>query len=198
MTGAWAPNGIYGFRERLVASFGNCVAKDIQAGCAALINAQTEEKSPSSMWNEVSKTLGGNPTNTAWSEAYSALEQGVADGVEAPLSLLYSSKLYETRPNISLTGHVVATTSILMSQKVYDSLPDDAKKALDTVGRAESAKRIPKIQALETEFRKTLEDKGIRFNDVDKSSFFEAAAKVPDAFPEWTPGVYDKMNDIIK
>lgn len=153
---------------------------------------------PTKMWNEVSKTLGGNPTNTAWSEAYSALEQGVADGVEAPLSLLYSSKLYETRPNISLTGHVVATTSILMSQKVYDSLPDDAKKALDTVGRAESAKRIPKIQALETEFRKTLEDKGIRFNDVDKSSFFEAAAKVPDAFPEWTPGVYDKMNDIIK
>ncbi|MDO5897687.1 TRAP transporter substrate-binding protein DctP [Agrobacterium sp. Azo12] len=153
---------------------------------------------PTKMWNEVSKTLGGNPTNTAWSEAYSALEQGVADGVEAPLSLLYSSKLYETRPNISLTGHVVATTSILMSQKVYDSLPDDAKKALDSVGRAESAKRIPKIQALETEFRKTLEDKGIRFNDVDKSSFFEAAAKVPDAFPEWTPGVYDKMNDIIK
>lgn len=153
---------------------------------------------PTKMWNEVSKTLGGNPTNTAWSEAYSALEQGVADGVEAPLSLLYSSKLYETRPNISLTGHVVATTSILMSQKVYDSLPDDAKKALDTVGRAESAKRIPKIQALETEFRKTLEDKGIRFNDVEKSSFFEAAAKVPDAFPEWTPGVYDKMNDIIK
>ncbi|MCS4243327.1 tripartite ATP-independent transporter DctP family solute receptor [Rhizobium sp. BIGb0125] len=153
---------------------------------------------PTKMWNEVSKTLGGNPTNTAWSEAYSALEQGVADGVEAPLSLLYSSKLYETRPNISLTGHVVATTSILMSQKVYDSLPDDAKKALDTVGRAESAKRIPKIQALETEFRKTLEDKGIRFNDVDKSSFFEAAAKVPDAFPEWTPGVYDKMNGIIK
>ncbi|MBD9387990.1 TRAP transporter substrate-binding protein DctP [Agrobacterium sp. AGB01] len=153
---------------------------------------------PTKMWNEVSKTLGGNPTNTAWSEAYSALEQGVADGVEAPLSLLYSSKLYETRPNISLTGHVVATTSILMSQKVYDSLPDDAKKALDTVGRAESAKRIPKIQALETEFRKTLEDKGIRFNDVDKSSFFEAASKVPDAFPEWTPGVYDKMNDIIK
>lgn len=153
---------------------------------------------PTKMWNEVSKTLGGNPTNTAWSEAYSALEQGVADGVEAPLSLLYSSKLYETRPNISLTGHVVATTSILMSQKVYDGLPDDAKKALDTVGHAESAKRIPKIQALETEFRKTLEDKGIHFNDVDKSSFFEAAAKVPDAFPEWTPGVYDKMNDIIK
>ena len=153
---------------------------------------------PTKMWNEVSKTLGGNPTNTAWSEAYSALEQGVADGVEAPLSLLYSSKLYETRPNISLTGHLVATTSILMSQKVYDSLPDDAKKALDTVGHAESAKRIPKIQALETEFRKTLEDKGIRFNDVDKASFFEAAEKVPEAFPEWTPGVYDKMNDIIK
>ncbi|AYM14687.1 hypothetical protein At1D1108_50610 (plasmid) [Agrobacterium tumefaciens] len=153
---------------------------------------------PTKMWNEVSKVLGGNPTNTAWSEAYSALEQGVADGVEAPLSLLYSSKLYETRPDISLTGHLVATTSILMSQKVYDALPDDAKKAIDTVGRAEPAKRIPKIQALETEFRKTLEDKGIKFNDVDKASFLEAAAQVPASFPEWTPGVYEKMAETIK
>ncbi len=153
---------------------------------------------PTKMWNEVSKVLGGNPTNTAWSEAYSALEQGVADGVEAPLSLLYSSKLYETRPNISLTGHLVATTSILMSQKVYDSLPADAKNAIDTVGRSESAKRIPKIQALETEFRKTLEDKGIKFNEVDKSSFLEAAASVPKSFPEWTPGIYEKMLEIEK
>ncbi|ODT76168.1 MAG: hypothetical protein ABS76_31890 [Pelagibacterium sp. SCN 64-44] len=148
---------------------------------------------PTKMWNEVSRVLGGNPTNTAWSEAYSALEQGVADGVESPLSLLYSSKIYETRPHISLTGHLVATTSIIMSQQVYDNLPEDAKKALDTVGRAEPAKRVPAIQALEAEFRTTLENEGIIFNDVDKSEFIETAATVPASFPEWSPGLYERM-----
>lgn len=153
---------------------------------------------PTKMWNEVSRVLGGNPTNTAWSEAYSALEQGVADAAESPLSLLYSSKLYETRTNISLTGHLVATTSIIMSQQVYDSLPDDAKAALDTVGRAAPAKRVSAIQALEAEFRETLEGEGILFNEVDKASFLEAAATVPANFPEWTPGLYERMLEAIK
>jgi len=153
---------------------------------------------PTKMWNEVSRVLGGNPTNTAWSEAYSALEQGVADAVESPLSLLYSSKIYETRSHISLTGHLVATTSIIMSQQVYDSLPDDAKHAIDTVGRAEPAKRVPAIEALEAEFRTTLENDGIIFNDVDKTEFIEAAKTVPANFPEWSPGLYERMLDAIK
>jgi len=153
---------------------------------------------PTKMWNEVSRVLGGNPTNTAWSEAYSALEQGVADAVESPLSLLYSSKIYETRSHISLTGHLVATTSIIMSQQVYDSLPDDAKHAIDTVGRAEPAKRVPAIESLEAEFRTTLENDGIIFNDVDKTEFIEAAKTVPANFPEWSPGLYERMLDAIK
>ncbi|HHX37686.1 MAG TPA: TRAP transporter substrate-binding protein DctP, partial [Clostridiaceae bacterium] len=45
------------------------------------------------MWNEVAKVLGGNPTNTPWSETYNALSQGVADAAESPYSLLYSAKL---------------------------------------------------------------------------------------------------------
>src|SRR5699024_6158866 len=75
---------------------------------------------PTTMWNEVSKTLGGEPTNTAFSETYSALSQGVVDAAESPLSLLYSAKLFETKERISLTGHLVATTTIVMSKDVYE------------------------------------------------------------------------------
>jgi tripartite ATP-independent transporter DctP family solute receptor len=153
---------------------------------------------PTKMWNEVSKTLGGNPTNTAWAEVYSALSQGVADGAESPLSLLYSAKLYEARKNISLTGHLIATTSIVMSQRVYDGLPEDAKKALDTVGRAYPAKRAPLILAVEDDFRKRLEGVGVKFNEVDKTAFIAAAADVSKAFPEWTPGLYDQMLKAIQ
>lgn len=153
---------------------------------------------PTKMWNEVSKTLGGNPTNTAWSEVYNALSQGVADGAESPLSLLYSAKLYEARKNISLTGHLVATTSIVMSQKVYDGLPADAKAALDSVGRAYPSKRAPKILAIEADFRKKLEGEGVKFHDVDKSAFIEAAKDVSKAFPEWSPGLYDSMLKAIQ
>ncbi|SIS69025.1 TRAP transporter substrate-binding protein DctP [Paracoccus saliphilus] len=152
---------------------------------------------PTKMWNEVGRVLGGIITNTAFSEAYTALSQGVADGAESPLSVIYSTKWFETKPYISLTGHLVATTSILMSQKVYDDLPEAAQKALDTVGRGYTAVRQPQIIALEDEYRGKLEEAGLTFNDVDRESFFAAAAETPDHFPEWTPGLYDKINEII-
>lgn len=153
---------------------------------------------PSKMWNEVSRVLGGNPTNTAWSEAYSALEQGVADAVESPLSLLYSSKLFETRKRISLTGHLVATTGLVMSQQVYDRLPQAAQRALDTVGRAFPGVYEPQSLAIEKAFRERLSAAGILFNEVDRSSFLEAAATVPANFPEWSPGLYERVLEAIR
>jgi TRAP-type C4-dicarboxylate transport system substrate-binding protein len=152
---------------------------------------------PTKMWNEVGRVLGGEITNTAWSEVYTALSQGVAEGAESPLSILYSAKLFETLPYISLTGHLVATTSITMSQKVYDDLPEQGKKALDEVGRGYTAIRQPMIEKLETEYRGKLEEAGIVFNDVDKTDFIAAAADTPKQFPEWTPGMYENMLKII-
>lgn len=153
---------------------------------------------PTKMWNEVSKTLGGNPTNTAWSEVYTALSQGVADGAEAPLSLLYSAKLHETRKHVSLTGHLVATTSIVMSKQVFDSLPPEAQKAIEDVGSAYPAKRVELISNLEQEFRGKLEAEGVKFNEVKKDEFIEASRKVSEAFPEWTPGLYDSVLKAIE
>lgn len=152
---------------------------------------------PTKMWNEVGRVLGGNITNTAFSEAYTALSQGVADGAESPLSVLFSTRWYETKPYVSLTGHLVATTSILMSQRVYENLPDPAKKALDTVGRDYTAVRQPEIVSLEQEYRTKLEEAGLVFNDVDKASFAEAAAETPAQFPEWSAGLYDNIHKII-
>lgn len=161
-------------------------AKNLKIRCA-----------PTKMWNEVAKTLGGNPTNTAWSEVYTALSQGVADAAESPLNVLYSAKLHETRKNISLTGHLVATTAIVMSKAVYDSLPPEGQKAIDDVGKAYPPKRAEQIAQIEQEFRKKMEDEGVKFNDVDKTSFIEAAKDVSKSFPEWTPGLYDQVLKVI-
>lgn len=153
---------------------------------------------PTRMWNEVSKILGGNPTATSFSEAYSALEQGVADTAEAPLGLLHSSGLAETRPYISLSGHILVTSSIIMSQKVYESLPADAQRALDTVGRAYPAERVAASLEIEGHYRKLLEERGIIFNEVDKTDFITAAASISAAFPEWSEGLHERMLEAIK
>lgn len=204
---AWNSDMVAGWEEQLHAK-GLRVLTMTYFGTRHLLSARQVMKredtagmkirnAPTKMWNEVGRVLGGEITNTAWSEVYTALSQGVAEGAESPLSILYSAKLYETEPYISLTGHLVATTSITMSQKVYDSLPEPGKNALDTVGRGYTAIRQPLIEGLETEYRGKLEQAGITFNDVDKSGFIAAAADTPKQFPEWTPGMYEQMLEII-
>jgi TRAP-type C4-dicarboxylate transport system substrate-binding protein len=150
------------------------------------------------MWNQVALTLGGNPTNTAWSEVYQALSQGVADGAESPVSLLYSAKLYEVRKHISLTGHLVATTAQVMSQPVYESLAPEAKAALDKIGLEECQIAIDYVQSQEADWREKLEAEGVKFNEVDKTDFIAAAANVSKAFPEWSPGLYDTVMNALK
>jgi tripartite ATP-independent transporter DctP family solute receptor len=153
---------------------------------------------PTKMWNATVEVLGGNPTNTAWSEAYNALSQGVADGAESPLSLLYSSKLYEPCKNISLTGHLVAHTVIVMSEDVYQGLPPEAQKAIDEVGAAYPPLAIEEVTTEEDSFKALLEENGVTFNEVDKAGFIEAAKSIPEQFPEWSDGLYDRVQEAIK
>lgn len=148
---------------------------------------------PTAGWNEVVRVLGGNAVNTPWAETYQACSSGVADGAESPYALLYSSKLYEPCKYIIKTEHLVASTAIVMSQKVYESLPEEGRKAIDDIGSAYPAKAIELAQSVEQEFIDKLEAEGVTIIDIDKSEFIEAAQSTPDYFPEWTPGMYERI-----
>lgn len=144
-------------------------------------------------WNEVVRVLGGNATNTAWSETYQALSSGVADAAESPYALLYSAKLYEPCKYIIKTEHLVASTAIVMSQAVYESLPEEGRKAIDEVGSAYPAKAIELAKGVEQEFIDKLLAEGVEIVEIDKSEFIAAAQETPDYFPEWTDGMYERV-----
>jgi len=153
---------------------------------------------PTKMWIEIAKVLGGNPTITAWTEVYTALSQGVADAAESPISLLYSARLCEPCKYISLTEHLVAPTAILMSQKVYESLSPEGQAAIDKVGSAYPPKRIELVRSQEKEFIRLMKEEGVKFNEVDKTGFMEAAKSISQSFPEWTPNLYDDIRAVIE
>ncbi len=145
------------------------------------------------MWNEVVRVLGGNAVNTAWSETYQALSQGVANAAESPMGLLYSSKLYEPCKYLIRTEHLVAATCVVMSQAVYESLPEEAQKVLDEVGTSFSDTVIPLQKAVEEEYEQKLIDEGVEMVEIDKEAFLEEAKNTPDYFPEWTEGMYERV-----
>ena len=145
------------------------------------------------MWNEVCRVLGGNAVNTAWSETYSACSQGVADGAESPVSLLYSSKLYEPCPYIMRTEHLIGVTCEVMSSELYYSMDEETRALFDEWALDWCDEAITRVNNSTKEFEDKLEAEGVTFVDIDKTEFIEAAKETPSHFPEWTDGLYEEI-----
>ncbi len=74
--------------------------------------------------------LGMDPTPMAWSEVFTALQQGTIDGQENPIAVIYSNKVYEAQKYLAITNHVYSPSMILFSKAVFDKLDPAYQKAL--------------------------------------------------------------------
>lgn len=78
----------------------------------------------------VFRSLGANPTAMAFSEVFSALQQGVIDGQENPLKNITSNKLTEVQKHLTLTRHVYEWIIFVVGKRFYDGLTPEQRKTL--------------------------------------------------------------------
>jgi TRAP-type C4-dicarboxylate transport system substrate-binding protein len=80
------------------------------------------------------KSYGAIPVPMAWAEVYSALQQGVVDGVGADWAGLLTSKLHEVTKYAIELSHVRIIGTLIVSEKWFKTLPDDVKMAIEQAG----------------------------------------------------------------
>jgi len=153
---------------------------------------------PNPMWVETFKALGARGTPMPWTEVYSALAQGVVDAVEAPLGSLVGSKLQEQRKTMSLTGHFTQYLGLVMSEKQFQVLAPAHRQILieESQKAGEEMTRI----TLENDVKllQDLERQGVAIvRDIDLQAMRRATAPVYAAFPDWTPGLYQRIRAIL-
>ncbi len=68
------------------------------------------------------EALGGNAVTISFGELPMALKQGVVDGQENPVSVIYAYKIYETQKYLSMTGHTYNSMVHVISKKTWDTL----------------------------------------------------------------------------
>ena len=82
------------------------------------------------IWIKSMESLGANPTPVAFSESFTALQQGVVDAIENPLSAMYTMRFHEVCPNLALTNHTVCCATVLYNEDNYAKLPKDLQTVL--------------------------------------------------------------------
>ena len=77
------------------------------------------------------RSLGGIPQVMAFSEVYQALQTGVVDGTENPISNFYSQKMHEVQKHLSISNHGYLGYAVIVNKKFWDGLPADVRGQLE-------------------------------------------------------------------
>jgi tripartite ATP-independent transporter DctP family solute receptor len=103
------------------------------------------------------EALGAVVATINFNELQMALKQGVVDGQENPIAVIYSNKIYETQKYLAMTGHNYNCMVHVISKKVWDKLTaaqkkivrEESKKAGDWMRKSirnEEADQISKLK----------------------------------------------------
>ena len=94
------------------------------------------------------RALGALPQVLPFSEVYQALQTGVVDGTENPISNLYTQKMFEVQKHLALTEHGYLGYAVIVNKKFWDGLPPDVREQLDKAMNESTAfaNRIAKHQ----------------------------------------------------
>ena len=103
------------------------------------------------------EALGGTVQTIQFSELPMALKQGVVDGQENPVSVIYSYKIYETQKYLAMTGHTYNSMVHVISKKTWDKmtseqqmiLKEESKKAGDYMRQSLRDAEVDQIKKLE-------------------------------------------------
>lgn len=80
---------------------------------------------------EQMRALGSLPQVIGFGEVYQALQTGVVDGTENPISNLYSQKMHEVQKHLTLTEHGYLGYAVIVNKKFWEGLPSDVRKQLE-------------------------------------------------------------------
>jgi len=129
------------------------------------------------------RQLGTDATPMAWGEVFTSLQQGLLDGQENPIPIIYTFKLDEVQKYVSLTAHVYSPAPVLISKKAWDRMPPDVQKIM-----LEAAVEVAKYQRglIHDQERKQLGElkaKGMTIiENPDQAAFREAMQPVFEQF----------------
>ena len=118
------------------------------------------------------KAFGIIPTPMAFTEVFTALQQGTVDGQENPLSVISAAKFVQVQKFITLTGHVYSPALLLMSKTKWDKLTAADKQAFNE--SAKEAVKANRARIDDDERRVVSELKAAGMNvteNVDKAKF---------------------------
>lgn len=116
--------------------------------------------------------MGAAPTPMAFPELFAALQQGVIDGQENPVTVITATKFWEVQKFVSLTGHVYSPALVLASPSLMDGLTDEQRGWFYEAAAASVAATRAEVNRLEETGVELMREHGMDVvTEIDKAPF---------------------------
>jgi C4-dicarboxylate-binding protein DctP len=140
------------------------------------------------------KAVGGNPQVLPFSEVYSALQQGVVDATENPLSNFYTKKFHEVQSSLTLSSHGYLGYLVVMNEQFWNKLPKDLQEKV-----LQAMKEATKLEREETaiEDAKIMEELTKYAQTTNKLKIIELTPEQKQQWQKVMATVYPKFYDVI-
>ena len=123
------------------------------------------------------RALGANPVPMAWSDTFTAVQQGTVDGLEIPLPVIYANKYPEVTRYLSLTRHSYNALGLLFSASTFDGLSADQQQAVRKAADVAIERQREAVEANNDKVLDKIEAAGMKVNDIQDVSAFRAKVK---------------------
>jgi TRAP-type C4-dicarboxylate transport system substrate-binding protein len=126
----------------------------------------------SNLFIQTINAMGANATPLPWGETFSALQQGVVDGLEGSEFTNLGTKVYETgKKNVAFTQHFLGTCGVYISTEVWAKIPPKYQQIIAHEFTYEAEQMIKQLKNKHAQVIKDLQSKGVEFNHIDRAAF---------------------------
>jgi tripartite ATP-independent transporter DctP family solute receptor len=156
---------------------------------------------PGGVWRvKMFQAYGSQPSPMELKEVFVALQTGVMDGQENPLTQIFSQKFQEVQKYLSMTGHVY-TPAFVTAGASWERLPADVRKILEDTAKAVEPDVLKLAEKLDNELVDKMKASGIAVNQANKDAFVKASKAIYEEFAKQVPGgqaLIDKSLSLAK
>lgn len=144
------------------------------------------------------RDIGFAVTPMNWGELYTALQQGVVDGMEAQLEWFTGSSLFEVEKALTLSGHAYGNYVCEINDQFFQSLSKVNQRALMDAYTEATAVNEQLVKQWDKDQLGVLQSKGMQVTmpeQVDKKAFQKIVLEksIPRYEQKWGKGFIDQI-----
>lgn len=120
---------------------------------------------------QMMNAMGGVGTPMSQGDVYSAIQAGTLDGAENNIITYTDLLQYEVAPYFSETNHLMIPDELIINTSALQGMSADDQQAFKDLSTKSVDTMFTLAAQLRDQYRKTCEDKGVTFTEVDITPF---------------------------